>query len=514
MSLIRLGADNRLETELYQLCDLNLDLYHEDIKAVIVKMKVPSDGQQCIRVTYKGTEYVKGHALMIRQNGYEENITIGKICLFLCSVDTHVYVLFEVVESYFRPYLRAYQLGPKIRYECLLLHDIMDFKPMHIYDLGNMLVALEDGTEIDDDDIIIQLSDTCNTPLLLTIWSEKLALKETNALKTNIENNTNVLSVTSVENRQASPSTSKSKSNRSQEKYVLDMKEIWNKVPSGIFEACKNGEKLLPKHRQSLNRVVADYMINEIKATSRAVAEEIAHNICETYPLTFKDIIGNEQWGSGIETLRLQIYNCVQYMKHTKQQTKRSLSPDSDDVDNELKKKEALLLRRQDEYGGVEYASKLPSTPISRKFIFKFTYSSSKNMPKPFHELCKKAKIRRLNAEDVEEATSSDSQHSELSYHSNLSHHSEIDHRSELSYHSDLSHYSDISYHSEVDQSSKCSEQFEYWGSDDYEESVKHEYIDNDGSPNHPHNSPSNSSSRSSEESVSDNSKMLKFLRS
>lgn len=143
------------------------------------------------------------------------------------------------------------------------------------------------------------------------------------------------------------------------------MEEIWSKVPNSILEACKKGEKLLPKHRQSLNRVVADYMINEINATSRAVAEEIAHNICKTYPLTFKDIIGNEQWGSGIETLRLQIYNCVQYMKHSKQQTKRSLSPDSDDADNELKKKEALLLRRQDEYGCVNYAPKLPSTENS-----------------------------------------------------------------------------------------------------------------------------------------------------
>ncbi|KYQ53630.1 hypothetical protein ALC60_02137, partial [Trachymyrmex zeteki] len=38
---------------------------------------------------------------------------------------------------------------------------------------------------------------------------------------------------------------------------------------------------------------------------------------------------------------------------------------DSDDADNELKKKEALLLRRQDEYGCVKYAPKLPSTENS-----------------------------------------------------------------------------------------------------------------------------------------------------
>lgn len=104
-------------------------------------MNVPGEIQQCIRVTLKGTKYIKGHALMIGQDGYQETITIGKICLFLCFDDTHVYVLFEVVESYFKPYLRAYQLGPKIRYKCLLLHNIMDFKPMHIYDLGNMQIV-------------------------------------------------------------------------------------------------------------------------------------------------------------------------------------------------------------------------------------------------------------------------------------------------------------------------------------------------------------------------------------
>lgn len=140
MNFIKVWYDWMPTTEIYELCDFNLDLYHENIKAAIMKMKVSGDIQQCVRITLKGTEYVKGHAIMIRQDGYEENITIGKISLFLCSIDLHVYILFEVVESYFRPYLRAYQLGPKIGYECLLLHDIMDFKPMHIYDLGNMLI--------------------------------------------------------------------------------------------------------------------------------------------------------------------------------------------------------------------------------------------------------------------------------------------------------------------------------------------------------------------------------------
>lgn len=43
--------------------------------------------------------------------------------------------------------------------------------------------------------------------------------------------------------------------------------------------------------------------------------------------------------------------------------------------------------------------------------IFKYISSSFKNMPKhnTFHELSTKAKIRRLNAEDVNELNSTDS---------------------------------------------------------------------------------------------------------
>ncbi|KYQ49820.1 hypothetical protein ALC60_11102 [Trachymyrmex zeteki] len=142
--------------------------------------------------------------------------------------------------------------------------------------------------------------------------------------------------------------------------------EVWDKVSDTIVTTCQRGEKLLPAQRQTINRIVADYMINVLQRTSRGVAEKIARNICETYPETFKDTIDNQQWGSGIETLSMQIYNCVQYMKHTKSHNKRALSPDSDDADEEERKKEAAILRRQDEYGCVEYAPRLPSTENSK----------------------------------------------------------------------------------------------------------------------------------------------------
>lgn len=76
----------------------------------IRKINLPDDIQQCTKVNLKGTEYIKGHALVIRQDGYEENITIGRICLLLCSIEMQVYAVFEVIESSFIPSLRAYEL--------------------------------------------------------------------------------------------------------------------------------------------------------------------------------------------------------------------------------------------------------------------------------------------------------------------------------------------------------------------------------------------------------------------
>jgi len=166
----------------------------------------------------------------------------------------------------------------------------------------------------------------------------------------------------------ASPSTStSSRSSNSKKQYVLNIKEgVWDKVSDTIVTTCQRGEKLLPAQSQAINRVVADYMINKLQQTSRSVSEEIARNICETYPQTFKDILDNQQWGNGVETLRTQIYNCVQYMKHTKSQNKRALNPDSDHADEEKRRKEAAISRRQDEYGCVEYAPRLPSTEDSK----------------------------------------------------------------------------------------------------------------------------------------------------
>lgn len=95
-----MGADSGLELKVYELSHFNIDIYQEN-KVAIRKINLPDDIQQCTKVNLKGTEYIKGHALVIRQDGYEENITIGRICLLLCSIEMQVYAVFEVIEFFY-----------------------------------------------------------------------------------------------------------------------------------------------------------------------------------------------------------------------------------------------------------------------------------------------------------------------------------------------------------------------------------------------------------------------------
>ncbi|KAL0128563.1 hypothetical protein PUN28_003718 [Cardiocondyla obscurior] len=53
-SMVRLGADRRLESKVFELSDFNINLYHEDIKTATRKMNLPDDIQQCTRVNFKG----------------------------------------------------------------------------------------------------------------------------------------------------------------------------------------------------------------------------------------------------------------------------------------------------------------------------------------------------------------------------------------------------------------------------------------------------------------------------
>ena len=137
-SLVRLGSDIRMEIDTNAINHFDLKLYNISIQEAIIKRKLVNDLQQCNKVIYKGTEYKKGYVLALRQNGYRDNIVFGKICFFIYH-DSNIFVLFEILENQFLPYFGAYEIGKTVSYECHHLHDIVDYKPLYIYNTGQNL---------------------------------------------------------------------------------------------------------------------------------------------------------------------------------------------------------------------------------------------------------------------------------------------------------------------------------------------------------------------------------------
>ena len=137
-SYIRLGADIRLQSQVYNSIDFQPHLFNADIQRAITNAGLTHSIQQCTKAIIKGTTYSQGQIVVLRQRGYRYDIILGKICMILCYME-EIYALFELIANEFVPHLNAYKLGKINSYECQRLCNIIDYKPLHIYDIGNML---------------------------------------------------------------------------------------------------------------------------------------------------------------------------------------------------------------------------------------------------------------------------------------------------------------------------------------------------------------------------------------
>ena len=137
-SLIRLGADSRMQMEIHDLSHFQINFYNKEIQVVIQEAGLSKSIDQCSKITVKGTQYKQGHVLLLGQSGYRYNIRLGKICIFLFNED-NIYILYEEIENNFIPYLNAYEVGKVKSYVCQRFEKVSDFKPMKIYNIGNLL---------------------------------------------------------------------------------------------------------------------------------------------------------------------------------------------------------------------------------------------------------------------------------------------------------------------------------------------------------------------------------------
>lgn len=84
--------------------------YREDIIKAVRKAMSVTDIQECCKINVKGTVYIKGQVLALKQDGYQHNIIFGNICLFLCYNEVGIFTLFVILEYEYMPYLRAYRI--------------------------------------------------------------------------------------------------------------------------------------------------------------------------------------------------------------------------------------------------------------------------------------------------------------------------------------------------------------------------------------------------------------------
>lgn len=138
---------------------------------------------------------------------------------------------------------------------------------------------------------------------------------------------------------------------------------VWDKMPKRLIECCEKGQRVYPVDRRSMVAIIASYMVEELKDTSRRTAERIAQFVAENYPKSFEDNIGAEVIGAGMESLRCQLYNAVNYRKNDKfiKRKRCQTDPNNDsDEENISSDPESRKSRKEDEYECVDYQPLLP----------------------------------------------------------------------------------------------------------------------------------------------------------
>lgn len=137
-SYARLGSDIRSDLQYGVGSEFQINIYNVAIQQAIKQVLSSENLQEYEKVTVKGTEYTKGSVFLASQTKYQTDIVFGKIRLSLSDESGNCHALFEILESNFVPYLRAYEIGRAVVYQCCHLNTLLHFKPMWKYNLGPM----------------------------------------------------------------------------------------------------------------------------------------------------------------------------------------------------------------------------------------------------------------------------------------------------------------------------------------------------------------------------------------
>ncbi|XP_015120974.1 uncharacterized protein LOC107043837 [Diachasma alloeum] len=207
------------------------------------------------------------------------------------------------------------------------------------------LVLQEDGTEIDDDGILLEMASNASTTLALMILPEGISYASRLG-----ETSTSVGTAASV---------SSSSTIISQADFEND-RNLWSAFPSALLAAAKDDKLATDDQRRELVRNICHYVFDIHGDTSRGTAVAIAKTICSKYRATFVNAIDGVVIDSGWESLSAQIYSAINYRK-ARERSKRSAPPqgaDPDDEDDDHNNQRPLpqpIPYKRDEYGCVEF---------------------------------------------------------------------------------------------------------------------------------------------------------------
>ncbi|XP_057334458.1 uncharacterized protein LOC130673460 [Microplitis mediator] len=219
-------------------------------------------------------------------------------------------------------------------------------------------IYIEDFTDIDEDEILMDLANTTEGQLILTLvpdgipWNNNALQMIISGPPTGNESRSQSLQLHSAEKATTSSNSSSSLLCQSD-----NLTEIFKKFSINVQSALKSGKTLEPKERKSRVHIVSAYMIYNLKNTSRKTAENISKQIINTYPKSFSSKIGDKNVDGAMEALRQTIYYGVNYEKGQSTSTSK-VSFSLDDSDDESTEKP----KAQDEYGCVSYLPSLPSS--------------------------------------------------------------------------------------------------------------------------------------------------------
>ncbi|XP_057338084.1 uncharacterized protein LOC130676102 [Microplitis mediator] len=182
-------------------------------------------------------------------------------------------------------------------------------------------IYLEDGTEVDEDDMLLQLATNSNLINILVIlpvgleWNDSFS----NPLANSSATSSNSSSSSRSNGKEAERDKTEVNVNINRNKLELEFHStLLPKFPTRLLDACKKGKVPLTKDRKDMVAIVATYMLQDLKDSSRGTALTISRKLVKLYPDSFEDKINGKRLGSGEGSLSKQIYQAVNTRKSVK----------------------------------------------------------------------------------------------------------------------------------------------------------------------------------------------------